>query len=283
MSTLYARVSKQWKFPEPVTLLAADGKTDLYGLLFRPSTFSPDKSYPIVSYGFNTPELPRVPKGSFSNGSACGRYYLEAAALAELGFIVVQIDARGTPYRSKAFQDESYGWAESAGNLDDHVSGIQQLAEQYPFMDLKRVGICSLGGGVGAVQGLLQYPEFFKVGVAGMLHDSRLMAAPMWSDKYEGVQGPDFNYKYPEAYVENLKGKLLLIHGMLDFCTLPANVFRLVDALQKSNKDFDMLLLPSLGHGHSSYPVRRAWDYLVSHLQGITPPKEFNLTIAESL
>ena len=276
-TALFARVSKDWQWPEPVQLLAADDKTPIYGVVWRPSNFSSDKSYPVISYGFNTPELPRVPKGSFSNSSSCGAYYSGGAALAELGFIVVQIDGTGTPFRGKAFQDMSYGWAESAGSIDDQVAGIKQLAERYPYMDLDRVGISTLGGGTGAVQGLLHHPAFFKVGVHGSLHDSRLMAAPMWSDKYEGLAGPDSTHQYPEAYAENLQGKLLLVSGMLDFCTLPANTFRLIEALQKANKDFDLIMLPNLGHAHSNYFIRRAWDFLVKHLLDEEPPKDFDL------
>ena len=277
LSALYARVSDNWQWPEPVKTLAADGKTDIYGVVFRPSDFSSSQSYPVVSYGFNVPELPRVSKGSFSNGRGHGRTYLDPSALAELGFIVVMFDGRGTPYRSKQFLDESYGWAESASHLDDHVAGIQQLAERYPYMDLDRVGIHTLGGGTGAVQGLLKYPEFFKVGVHGTLHDSRLMAASMWSDKYEGLAGPGPQHQYPEAYVDHLQGKLLLVHGMLDFCVPPAIAFRLIDALQKANKDFDLVMMPTLGHEFSDYLIRRSWDYLIKNLRGEEPPKEFKL------
>ena len=275
---LFARVSKHWQWPEPVKVQAADGCTDLYGLVWRPSDFCSEQSYPVISFGFNTPELPRVPKGSFTNSSSGGYYYSWGAALAELGFVVVQIDGTGTPFRGKAFQDTSYGWAESAGSIDDQVAGIKQLAERYSYMDMDRVGISTLGGGTGAVQGLLHYPEVFKVGVHGMLHDSRLMTAPLWSDKYEGLTGPDSKHQYPEAYVENLQGKLLLVNGMLDFSTLPAQTFRLVEALQKANKDFDMIMLPNLGHGFSDYLIRRAWDYLVRHLLGEEPPAGFDLT-----
>ena len=279
ISTLYARVSEQWQWPEPIQVVAADGETAIYGVVWKPSDFSADRSYPVISYGFHVPELPRVPKGSFTNGSSGGRYYCEGAALAELGFIVVQIDATGTPFRGKGFQDKSYGWAESAGCIDDHVAGIKQLGKRYPYMDLDRVGICTLGGGTGAVQGLLHHPSFFKVGVHGLLHDSRLMAAPMWSDKYEGLAGPDSTHQYPEAFAENLQGKLLLMSGMLDFCSLPAMTFRLVEALQKANKDFDLLMLPNLNHEPSDYFTRRAWDFLVRHLLGKNPPKEFNLSV----
>ena len=285
ISPLMAVTQNRWQWPEPVKLLAADGKTDIYGLVFRPSDFSPDHSYPVVSHVFSTPEIPWVSKGSFTNGTTNGFSYLDAAAVAELGFIVVQIDGRGTSCRNKSFLDESYGWAESASNLDDHVVGIQQLAVRYSYMDLDRVGITSHPSGApGGVQGLLQHPDFYGVGVASLLHDSRFCGATMWGDKYEGLAGPavepnaakNSNYQYPEDMVENLKGKLLLAGGMRSYVggSISAT-FRVIDALQKANKDFDLLLLPD---APSSYLTRRAWDYLVIHLQNVEPPKEFKLT-----
>jgi dipeptidyl-peptidase 4 len=284
MSALYAAISPSWQWPEPVKLLAADGKTDIYGLVYRPSDFTPEQSYPVVSDVFNSPELPWVSKGSFTQGMVVGMPYCEAAALAELGFVVVQIDGRGTPYRSKAFHDESYGWVESAGNLADHVAGIKQLGKRYPYLDLNRVGIYTSGGGPGAVQGLLHYPEFYKVGVGMILHDSRLIATPMWSDKFEGLSGgPNSDHQYPEDLAERLQGKLMLVHGMLDFCPPPAATFRVIEALHKANKEFDLLLLPNIGHGVNGYMNRRAWDYLVRHLQGVTPPKDFKLITVRDL
>jgi dipeptidyl aminopeptidase/acylaminoacyl peptidase len=285
LSPLYAKVSEAWRWPEPVKLLAADKKTDTYGLVYRPSDFSPEKSYPVLSHVFNTPELSWVPKGSFTNGgSVCGAAYFTAAALAELGFIVVQIDGRGTAFRSKAFQDESYGWAASASHLEDHVAGIEQLAECYPYMDTNRVGIYALHGGPG-IQALLDFPEFYKVSVCALVHDSRLMPY-LWGDKFEGLPTPASNpegtqnktFQYPEEYMDKLQGKVLLVHGMLDISCPPAITFRLVEALQKANKDFDLLLLPCSGHSNNSYVVRRAWDYLVKNLLEIEPPKEFELT-----
>ena len=268
-----------WQWPEPVKLFAADGETDIYGLVYRPSHFSPDQSYPVVSHVFNTPELPWVPKGSFTNGGFFGWTYLDAAALAELGFVVVQIDGRGTPYRNKAFHDESYGRLELVSTLDDHVAGIQQLSERYPYIDTKRAGITSQAtGGPGGLQGLLQHPEFYKVGVSLMPHDSRLIPGPMWGEKYEGLSGPHSESLYPEVMVEKLQGKLLLINGMLDTSCPPAIIFRLVEALQKANKDFDLLLFPNLGHSSNGYLIRRSWDYLVKNLLGLEPPKEFKLT-----
>ncbi len=269
---------KNWQWPEPVKLKAADGTTDIYGVVYRPSDFSSTRSYPVVSHTFNQPELPWAPKGSFTNDKTVGMAYLDAAALAELGFIVVQIDGRGTSLREKAFKDHSYGWCPNSSDVADHVAGIQQLVKRYPYMDITRVGITShTTGGSGAFEGLLNYPDFYQVGTAGCLHDSRLMTATLWRDIFEG-DGPNPDEKYPEARVDQLRGKLLMMGGMLDQVAPPATIFRVVEALQKANKDFDLLLLPNLGHDFSGYLTRRAWDYLVEHLMGEEPPKEYRLS-----
>jgi len=132
--------------------------------------------------------------------------------------------------------------------------------------------------GRGGVQGLLDYPDFYKVGVQGILHDSRMMGLVMWGGIYEGPGGLNSEKKYPEERVSTLRGKLLMMHGMLDSCCAPpAASFRLIEALQRANKDFDLVLEPKLGHVTSSYQMRRAWDFLVRHLQGVEPPKEFRL------
>ena len=278
ISELLSVTNQQWKWPEPVKLLADDGITDIYGLVFRPSDFSPERSYPVVSHVFNTPEVPWVSKGSFSNGIALGFSYFDAAALAELGFIVVQIEGRGTVGREKSFYEHSYGWAEAAGDIADHVAGIKQLAQRFPYMDLARVGISShASGGHGGVLGLLHHPEFYKVGVNGCLHDSRLTSASMWGEKFEGLTGPQKGHKYPEELAENLQGKLLMMHSLEDNTCPVAGSFRVVDALQKANKDFDLIVQSNIGHNNSSYMIRRSWDFLVKHLSGDEPPKNFHL------
>ena len=267
-----------WRWPQPVALTAADKETDLYGLVYRPSHFSDDRCYPVILHVFATPELTWVPKGSFTNSNPLGWAYFEGAALAELGFIVVQIDSRGTPFRHKAFHDASYGWIESSGRLDDYVAGIRQLAQRIPQMDLDRVGISShTAGGPGGVQGLLHYPEVFKVGVGAIFHDSRLMPAAMWGDKYEGLDRPAASHRYPDEMADRLKGKLLIMQGMLDIGNHPAGAFRLIEALQKANKDFDMLFLPNVGHETTGYMLRRAWDFFVRHLAGEEPPEDFRV------
>ena len=276
-TTNISELPNYWRWPEPVKTVAADGKTAIYGLVFRPSDYSSDNSYPVISDVFNVPDAGYVSQGSFDNGSVLNATNLGAAALAELGFIVVQIDGRGTPWRSKAFQDESYGSYHAASNLDDHVAGIKQLAERYPSMDLSRVGIFGNFGTDGGVLGLLQHPDFYKVGVNGAcLHDTRLESAQLVGDMYEGLVGAT---SLPlEEQVDKLQGKLLLIQGMLNAMAPPATTFRVVEALMEANKDFDMLLLPTMGHALlPDYPMRRAWDYLVAHLMGAEPPKQFHL------
>ena len=266
---------KNWQWPEPVKMKAADGKTDIYGVLYRPSDFSPDKSYPIIDQSFIGYPYPIAVKGSIANSFLFGMFYYEAAALAELGFVVVQIDGRGSRYRGKAFRDESYGWINSASHIDDHVAGIKQLAERFPYMDLEHVGICGLRmGGNGVLEGLLKHPDFYKVGTATQLYDTRVMGAN-WGDFDEGAV-PSLNQKHPEELVHHLKGKMLLMVGLQDYVP-PAVTFRLVEALQRANKDFDLVVEPNWGYSASTYQIRRAWDYLVQHLKGEEPPKEFKL------
>ena len=273
-----SKLPEGWQWPEPVKLKAADNKTDIYGVIFRPSDFSPDKEYPVIDWAMTSPFYTFVPKGAFGNDTMAGYVYMSAAALAELGFIVVLIDGRGTGYRSKAFHDESYGAVHTGSNLEDHITGIRQLAERYPYMDLDRVGIADTGGSSdGPVYGLLAFPDFYKVGVAMSIWDVRLL---IQGEIYQGLE-PDANYEQAilGKLARNLKGKLLLVHGMLDPFFHTSGYFQLIDALVRENCDFDMLVLPRGGHAWSSseYGLRRMWDYLVTHLSGEKPPSNFRL------
>ncbi|ETN92523.1 Prolyl tripeptidyl peptidase precursor [Gammaproteobacteria bacterium MOLA455] len=275
-----------WQWPEPVKLLAADGKTDIYGLLFRPSDFSPDKSYPVINFINSGTWLSAVPKGSFhtSRGYA-DRHYFYSAAMAELGFIVLNLDSRGSPLRSKAFLDESYGWIPAAANTDDHAGAIQQLTQRYPYMDINRVGICGQGYRCG-LQNFLERQDLYKVCAQMALLDNRLIGCTVEGDKWEGINGPDSNtHRYPEELVSQLKGKLILMHAITSEMSAgyPSTaVFRVVEALQKANKAFEMLMVPGSPSDSfcSSYMTRRGWDFLVKHLLEITPPKEFSLNDA---
>lgn len=265
---------KNWQWPEPVMLKAADNTTDIYGVIFRPSDFSPDNSYPILdcTNGYS------APIGSFSNSPGGIAHYLSPAAYAELGFIVVKFNNRG----NEGLRNTSFNtYHDPLLPLDpmqfskyyktDCIAGIKQLAQRYPYMDLNRVGIAEFGSIPTALAGLLLYPDFYKVGVSNNPKaDNRLMASlGMWEGDY--LQFEDF--------AANLRGKLLLMAGMLDDVLPVSMTFRIVDALQKANKDFDMLLLPNLGHELSGYTTRRAWDYLVTHLLDTKPPENFKLTI----
>lgn len=272
-------VGSTWVWPEPFEATAADGETSIFGVFFRPSDMSSDKKYPIIDASICSPEFCGVPKGSFSNAELGGTWYLQSAALAELGFIVVMIEGRGTPYRSKEFSDFSYGSIDKINFGEDRIAGIKALSGRYDFMDINRVGIMGFNGMPGAVLGMLQYPNFYKVGVSHALQDCRINAAII-GEALKGIRKPGDYSSPPERLVENLQGKLLLMHGLLDVMDHSAATWRLVHALQEANKDFDMLILPNEGkveHIGSMYAFRRTWDYFVRHLQGFEPPREFKL------
>ncbi len=263
-----------WKWPEPVMLKAADGKTDIYGVVYRPTHFDPDKSYPVIDCTFYFAS----PIGGIGNTLDGHWTYLSAAAYAELGFIAVIILGRGNDnLRDETFnnyQDPKFPQNHMfvTYHKDDCVAGIQQLAQRYPYIDINRVGVTGFNTLATALCGLLIYPDFYKVGVT---------RNPLANWRMIGALGMDENEDYPELedYAGNLKGKLLLVHGMLDAMVPVGTTLRMVDALRRANKSFDMLLLPNETHMLSSYVVRRTWDYLVEHLLGVEPPKDFDLYI----
>jgi dipeptidyl aminopeptidase/acylaminoacyl peptidase len=263
-----------------VKVKGADGQTDIYGVVYRPPNFSKKESYPIIDFSCGHPYFSWVPQGSFINGPCFDAPYLYAAAYAALGFVVVALEGRGTPYRDKAFQDYSYGNITSASAFEDRIQGIRQLASRYPYMDLERVGISADDGSPVPVHGLLEHPDFYKVGVSICHEDPRFGFAALY-EQYQGLCADNNDAGKPtntEDFAHALTGKLLLIHGMLDSFTPATGTIRLLDALQNANKDFDMLLLPEEGHDIPTYALRRSWDYFVTHLQGVEPPTEFALT-----
>jgi dipeptidyl-peptidase 4 len=268
-----------WKPPMPITVKARDGKTDLYGLLYAPTNLDRTKKYPIVNHIYPGPQTGSVGGRGFSPARG------DAQALAELGFVVVEIDGMGTPWRSKSFHDAYYGRM-GDNTLPDQVAGMKELARRFPWIDIDRAGIYGhSGGGFAAADAMFRYPDFFKVGIseAGN-HDNRVYEDD-WGERYQGllVRGPDGSDNYaPEAnqlLAQNLKGKLLLAHGTLDDNVPPNNTLLVVDALIKANKDFDLLLLPNRRHGfgNEAYMVRRRWDYFVKYLLGAEPPKEYQI------
>lgn len=263
-----------WQWPEPVMLTAADGHTDIYAVVFRPSDFSAEQSYPVLdcSCGDN------LPVGSFTNGGAMGTFYAAGAAYAELGFIVVMVASRGTGLRSKAFRADKLSSACDGPNIPDHIAAIEQLARRYPYMDLSRVGAVTQTSSALPVYALLQYPDFYRVGIAvNACLDWRLSGA--FVEEYYNAGLPPEQKNNAELYelADKLKGKLLIVHGMLDNVVPVAAAFRLIEALQLANKNVDMVLLPNLGHGPSKYVQRCAWDYVLRHLRGEEPPEAFVL------
>jgi dipeptidyl-peptidase 4 len=266
-----------WRWPEPVQVTAADGKTALHGVVFRPSDYSPNRQYPVIEFACGKPGVSWVPHGAFINAPFAGVQYVMAAAYAELGFIVVMIEGRGGAQRSRAFREVGYGWAPAANAFDDRIAALRQLAESDASMDLSRVGVVAPDGVNGPVHALLEHPEFYSVGAMVCFQDTRLLKVS-WGEMMEGTDRQlPVDPRDAESLAGQLQGKLLLIHGMRDTITPPANTFRLVSALQRANKDVDMLMLPNDGHEISSYAQRRIWDYLVRYLLDSEPPKEFKL------
>ena len=268
-----------WKPPQMITVKARDGATDLYGLMFVPVHLDPQKKYPIVNHIYPGPQGGSV--GSWSFAAARG----DAQALAELGFVAVEIEGMGNPRRSKSFHDTYYGNM-GDNTLPDQVTGMKQLAERYPFIDIDRAGIYGhSGGGYAAADAMFRYPDFFKVGIseAGN-HDNREYEDD-WGERYQGLLAREadgstnYDIQANQNIAKNLKGRLLLAHGTLDDNVPPYNTLLVVNELIKANKDFDLLLLPNRRHGFGNEPymIRRRWDYFVRYLMGTEPPKEYQL------
>lgn len=262
-----------WKFPQPFQGKAADGTTELYGLIWRPSNFDASRKYPVIEQVYTGPQGFFVPK-TFVGA-------LRLQSMAELGFIVVMVDGRGTAGRSRAFHQFSY--RNLGGAFEDHVALIRQMAERYPYMDIARVGIYGTSaGGYGAAHAMLVFPDFYKVGVTiSGDHDARLDKA-WWNELYQGYpMQDDYAAQSNVTLADHLKGHLLIEHGDVDDNVHPVETMRFVDALMKANKNFDMLLVPNMFHGesgeHALYLVRRRWDYFVQYLLGVTPPGNFEI------
>ncbi len=263
-----------WKAPSVVSVKAGDGKTDIYGLVFTPSNMDPQKKYPVIDYIYPGPQGGSV--GSWSFSASRGDHQ----ALAELGFIVVMIEGTSNPFRSKSYHDMSYG--NMADNtLPDQIAGIRQLSKQFPI-DTNKVGIWGhSGGGFATAAALLRYPDFFKVGIAESgNHDNRNYEDD-WGERYNGlVENSNYEAQANQTYAKNLKGKLMLAHGMMDNNVPPSNTMLVAEALIKANKSFDLLLFPNAGHGFgqaSAYMMRRRWDYFVTNLLNATPPKDYQM------
>ena len=290
ISNTYELKDNGWQEPIEFNVKARDEKTNIYGLLYLPSNYKKNEKYPVLNYIYPGPQSGSVGNYSFMVARR------DFQALAELGFAVVAVDAMGTPGRSKSFHDAYYGNMGDNG-LPDNIAAIKQLSKKYTSMDLTKVGIWGhSGGGFASTGALLRYPEFYDVAVSSSgNHDNRNYEAD-WGEKWQGLMQPvdlnieDDNSEYDskktnydsqanQLLVENLRGKLLIAHGMLDDNVPPSNTMLVVDELIKANKDFDLILFPNKRHGYgdlNNYMMRRKWDYFVKHLKGVEPPKEFS-------
>jgi dipeptidyl-peptidase 4 len=267
-----------WKPPVRITVKADDGVTDLYGMMFVPTTLDPSKKYPIINQAYPGPQ----------SGSVGGRTFAAARgdrqALAELGFVVVSIDGRGTPGRSKSFHDHYYGRMGRDNTLPDQVAGMKDLARQYPYIDIDKAAMWGhSGGGFITAGAMFHYPDFFKVGISESGNHDQRNYEDDWGERYQGLlirkdRTDNYDIEANQNYAKNLKGKLMLAHGGMDNNVPPYNTYLVVDALIKANKDFDLIIFPNAGHGFggdSNYMMRRRWDYFVQHLLGATTPGEW--------
>ncbi len=255
-----------WRPPERFVAKGRDGKTDIYGLIFRPTNFDPNRRYPVVENIYAGPQAAYTPKG-FAPFHGPDR-------IAELGFIVVQMDAMGTNFRSRAFHDVCWKNLADAG-FPDRILWIKAAAAKYPAMDLTRIGIYGTSaGGQNALGGLLLHGDFYRVGVADCgCHDNR-MDKIWWNEQWMGWPiGPEYAADSNVTLAPKLQGKLLLMVGELDTNVDPASTMQVVNALIKADKDFDLLVMPGAGHGvaGSAYGRRRLEDFLVRNLLGVEP------------
>ena len=262
-----ALLANGWKAPEVFSAKGRDGKTDMWGLIYRPSNFDPSKKYPVIEYIYSGPGDQYVPK-TFSS------YNWWMTSLAELGFIVVQVDGMTTSFRSKEFEEVCYKNLKDAG-LPDHIAWIKAAAQKYPYMDIDRVGIfgCSAGGqeSTGAV---LFHPEFYKAAYSACgCHDNR-MDKIWWNELWMG-------YPVDESYsacsnVDNahlLSRPLMLVVGELDDNVDPASTMQVANALIKANKDFELVVIPGAHHTMGEdFGEHKRYDFFVRHLMGVTPP-----------
>ena len=252
-----------WQAPEIVRAKGRDGVTDIWGLIFKPTDFSPDRSYPVVEQIYAGPHGHHVPK-------EISRWHGGQRQVAEHGFVVVQIDGMGTNWRHKAFHDVAWKNLADAG-FPDRIAWMREAAKTRPWLDVSRVGVFGgSAGGQNAMSALLHHNDFYDVAVADCgCHDNR-MDKMWWNELWMGWPIDDAVYDASSnvAQAHKLEGDLMLIVGELDRNVDPASTMQVVDALIRADKDFDMLVIPSAGHGAGDTPYgrRRTIDFLVEHL-----------------
>ncbi len=259
-----AALAAGWKFPLPFHAPGRDGKTEIYGLIYRPTNFDPAKKYPVVESIYNGPQGSFVPKD----------FAVNPQPLAELGFVVVQIDGMGTNNRSRAFHDVAWHNLGDAG-FPDRIAWHKAAAAKYSWYDITRVGIYGTSaGGQNSLGALLFHPEFYRAAVSNSgCHDNR-MDKIWWNEQWMGWPlGPQYAASSNVDNAYRLQGALLLIVGELDINVDPASTLQVVNQLIKHNKKFDLLYVPGGGHGAGgAYGQHLLEDFFVQHLLNVNPP-----------
>lgn len=271
--------SRGYKSPVPFTATAKDGKTEIHGVFFLPTTFNSKNKYPIIDYTYSGPHTSTTPK-TFKAGLLGHQQ-----PMAELGFVVVTVDGMGGFGRSKAFSDASY--RNLGDGTTDHVLAITQLASKERFIDITKVGIFGhSAGGYDAGRAMLLHPNFYKVGVASAGdHDFRMEKA-WWPEMYMGYPVGDYYHEQSNiTNAANLKGHLLLAHGGIDENVNPSATFKLAENLIKAGKDFDLFIWPSRNHSFGRPPgdyfTKKRWDYFIEHLMGEKPIRHLQIGIVD--
>ncbi len=261
-----ALLATGWSYPEVIHAKGRDGKTDIWGILIKPTDFDPSRKYPVIENIYAGPHGSFVPK-TFST-------QLRDEQLAELGFIVAHIDGMGTSNRSKAFQDVAWKNLKDGG-FPDRILWHQAVAAKYPWYDISRVGIFGTSaGGQNSMAAMLFHPEFYKVAVSSAgCHDNR-MDKIWWNELWMGWPiGPQYSASSNVDNAWRLQGKLLLTVGEYDTNVDPSSTIQVVNALIKANKDFDFLYVPGADHGNGGrYGVHKRNDFFVENLLGVRPP-----------
>lgn len=265
-----------WTAPEVFVAPGRDGKTPMWGVIYRPTNFDPNRKYPVVEYIYQGPGDQYVPKSFIP-------FHRTMAPLAELGFIVVMVDGMGTSFRSRDFENVCYKNLVDAG-LPDHIAWIKHAGEKYPYMDVDNVGIFGASaGGQESTTAVLHHPEFYKAAYSSCgCHDNR-MDKIWWNEQWLG-------YPIDESYikasnVENahlLERPLMLVVGELDDNVDPASTMQVADALIKANKDFELVVLPGVHHTlGEDYGEHKRYDFFVKNLLGVTPPNWSEITYSK--